>query len=92
MFWKVVQVPCKSQNKKRPELRFRAVLGGGTSEVRFERVTPNSPHLRSDRPNADDSQLKDEMATQVGSALVKPRDQPEECTRKRLGVLSEALW
>jgi hypothetical protein len=29
---------CKSQITKRPELRFRAVVGYGTSEVRFERA------------------------------------------------------
>ena len=36
---------CKSQNTKLCELRFRAVLGGGTGEVRFERVTLNSPNI-----------------------------------------------
>jgi hypothetical protein len=29
---------CNTENTKRPELRFRAVLGDGTREVRFERV------------------------------------------------------
>ncbi len=36
---------CKSQNTKLTELRFRAVLDGGTREVRFERVTLNSPNI-----------------------------------------------
>jgi hypothetical protein len=55
-------------------------------------VTPNEPSWRSDRSNADDSELKGEMAPQVGSALVKATRQPEKCTRERLGALSEALW
>jgi hypothetical protein len=28
---------CNIENTKRPELRFRAVLGAATREVRFER-------------------------------------------------------
>jgi hypothetical protein len=36
---------CNIENTKRSELRFRAVLDGGQREVRFERVTPNSPYL-----------------------------------------------
>ena len=31
--------PYKSENTKRSELRFSAVLGSGASEVRFERAT-----------------------------------------------------
>jgi hypothetical protein len=60
--------------------------------VRFERVTPNEPRWRPDRSNADDNELKDKMATQVGSALVEATRQPEKCTRKRLGAFGEAHW
>jgi hypothetical protein len=31
-------IACRSQNTKLPELRFRAVLGDGDRELRFERL------------------------------------------------------
>ncbi len=37
----------KNENTKRVELRFRAALGGGIKEVRFERVTLRQPFHRS---------------------------------------------
>ncbi len=62
---------CNTQITKSAEFRFHAVLNENAPEVRFERVTPNEPCWRSDRSNADDNELKDKMATQVGSALVE---------------------
>ena len=82
----------RPQTTKPSELRFRAVLDSDIQEVCFARVTQNESRWRSARSNADDSELKGEMATQVGSALVETTRQPEKCTRKRLGALSEARW